>query len=242
MKPCPHNQVWKKVKHRKYGQRVVLWQRNMSHFAWSGQFEWTMFRNLKYFIRLSLWVPSDSCDKLNIYYEKYGISGWWNCITIEAPSFTYQKNFRRFTIISCWFLVYCCSNNIVQIVSVLTFLNVFSTSPDAEIPLSTEVGEGQGSFKLDGWWLKLSQFHGLIVKRFHCAKRNTKVLFSQILLPAFFVCVAMTVALSVPEIGELMWPDPSVLFYVFATAKNHWKCWALTDDSSLELASFWGLT
>uniref|UniRef100_A0A671VQ68 ATP-binding cassette sub-family A member 2 n=1 Tax=Sparus aurata TaxID=8175 RepID=A0A671VQ68_SPAAU len=63
--------------------------------------------------------------------------------------------------------------------------------------------EGQGSFKLDGWWLKLSQFHGLIVKRFHCAKRNTKGLFSQILLPAFFVCVAMTVALSVPEIGDL---------------------------------------
>ncbi|CAB1320125.1 unnamed protein product [Coregonus sp. 'balchen'] len=63
--------------------------------------------------------------------------------------------------------------------------------------------EGQGSFKLEGWWLKLRQFHGLIVKRFHCAKRNTKGLFSQILLPAFFVCVAMTVALSVPSIGDL---------------------------------------
>lgn len=50
--------------------------------------------------------------------------------------------------------------------------------------------------------MKLSQFHGLLIKRFHCAKRNTKGLFSQILLPAFFVCVAMTVALSVPEIGE----------------------------------------
>uniref|UniRef100_A0A3B4FC81 ATP-binding cassette sub-family A member 2 n=1 Tax=Pundamilia nyererei TaxID=303518 RepID=A0A3B4FC81_9CICH len=66
-----------------------------------------------------------------------------------------------------------------------------------------EVLEGQGTFKLEGWWLKLSQFHGLIIKRFHCAKRNTKGLFSQILLPAFFVCVAMTVALSVPEIGDL---------------------------------------
>ncbi|NXA24875.1 ABCA2 protein, partial [Ibidorhyncha struthersii] len=63
--------------------------------------------------------------------------------------------------------------------------------------------DGQGSFKLEGSWLKLRQFHGLIVKRFHCAKRNTKALFSQILLPAFFVCVAMTVALSVPEIGDL---------------------------------------
>ncbi|XP_058842654.1 ATP-binding cassette sub-family A member 2-like isoform X3 [Acipenser ruthenus] len=70
---------------------------------------------------------------------------------------------------------------------------------DPEVP----VLEGQGSFKLEGSWLKLRQFHGLIVKRFHCAKRNTKGLFSQILLPAFFVCVAMTVALSVPEIGDL---------------------------------------
>lgn len=83
-----------------------------------------------------------------------------------------------------------------------------SPSPpgDAENPSSPEpeVLEGQGTFKLEGWWLKLSQFHGLIVKRFHCAKRNTKGLFSQILLPAFFVCVAMTVALSVPEIGEIL--------------------------------------
>ncbi|XP_017361003.1 ATP-binding cassette sub-family A member 2 isoform X1 [Cebus imitator] len=62
---------------------------------------------------------------------------------------------------------------------------------------------GQGSCKLDGGWLKLRQFHGLLVKRFHCARRNSKALFSQILLPAFFVCVAMTVALSVPEIGDL---------------------------------------
>uniref|UniRef100_A0A8C5QFN3 ATP-binding cassette sub-family A member 2 n=1 Tax=Leptobrachium leishanense TaxID=445787 RepID=A0A8C5QFN3_9ANUR len=63
--------------------------------------------------------------------------------------------------------------------------------------------DGQGSYKLEGSWLKLRQFHGLLVKRYHCAKRNTKALFSQILLPAFFVCVAMTVALSVPEIGDL---------------------------------------
>lgn len=75
---------------------------------------------------------------------------------------------------------------------------------------------GQGSFKLEGSWLKLRQFHGLIVKRFHCAKRNTKALFSQILLPAFFVCVAMTVALSVPEIGTCeplswwVWEDTGV--------------------------------
>uniref|UniRef100_A0A673JU23 ATP-binding cassette sub-family A member 2-like n=2 Tax=Sinocyclocheilus rhinocerous TaxID=307959 RepID=A0A673JU23_9TELE len=74
---------------------------------------------------------------------------------------------------------------------------------DEESSPEPTIHEGQGSFKLEGWWLKLRQFHGLIVKRFHCAKRNTKGIFSQILLPAFFVCVAMTVALSVPQIGDL---------------------------------------
>lgn len=85
----------------------------------------------------------------------------------------------------------------------LIYLFLFYADEEEE-PSSPElhVLEGQGSFKLEGWWLRLRQFHGLTVKRFHCAKRNTKVLFSQILLPAFFVCVAMTVALSVPEIGK----------------------------------------
>ncbi|XP_055516314.1 ATP-binding cassette sub-family A member 2 [Leucoraja erinacea] len=78
-----------------------------------------------------------------------------------------------------------------------------SLQAEREAELKSFVLEGQGSTKLEGSWLKLCQFCGLIVKRYHCAKRNTKSLFSQILLPAFFVCVAMTVALSVPEIGDL---------------------------------------
>ncbi|XP_058515523.1 ATP-binding cassette sub-family A member 2 isoform X1 [Ochotona princeps] len=76
--------------------------------------------------------------------------------------------------------------------------NVSLQEPEADAPLQ----EGQGR-KLQGWWLKARQFHGLLVKRFHCARRNSKALCSQILLPAFFVSVAMTVALSVPEIGDL---------------------------------------
>ncbi|NWX81179.1 ABCA2 protein, partial [Alca torda] len=81
--------------------------------------------------------------------------------------------------------------------------NISLQEQEAEVEAEDHDLAGQGSFKLEGSWLKLRQFHGLIVKRFHCAKRNTKALFSQILLPAFFVCVAMTVALSVPEIGDL---------------------------------------
>ncbi|KAM6243789.1 ATP-binding cassette sub-family A member 2 isoform 3-T3 [Porphyrio hochstetteri] len=81
--------------------------------------------------------------------------------------------------------------------------NISLQEQEAEVEVEDCDLVGQGSCKLEGSWLKLRQFHGLIVKRFHCAKRNTKALFSQILLPAFFVCVAMTVALSVPEIGDL---------------------------------------
>lgn len=79
-------------------------------------------------------------------------------------------------------------------------------TPCAEAEAEALSRVGQGSRKLEGWWLKVRQFHGLLVKRFHCARRNSKALSSQILLPAFFVCVAMTVALSVPEIGRAAGP------------------------------------
>uniref|UniRef100_A0ABM5F6R9 ATP-binding cassette sub-family A member 2 isoform X2 n=1 Tax=Pogona vitticeps TaxID=103695 RepID=A0ABM5F6R9_9SAUR len=102
---------------------------------------------------------------------------------------------------------------------------------------------GQGSAKLEGSWLKLRQFHGLIVKRFHCAKRNTKALFSQILLPAFFVCVAMTVALSVPEIGDLPpltlspsqyhnYTQPKGNFIPYANEERHEYRLKLSPDAS----------
>uniref|UniRef100_A0A3B4BC57 ATP-binding cassette sub-family A member 2 n=1 Tax=Periophthalmus magnuspinnatus TaxID=409849 RepID=A0A3B4BC57_9GOBI len=81
---------------------------------------------------------------------------------------------------------------------------LFDTGNESDVSLrESGLPEGRGRYRLEGWSLKVAQFHGLMVKRFHCAKRNTKLLFSQILLPACFVCVAMTVALSVPRIGDL---------------------------------------
>ncbi|XP_078606520.1 ATP-binding cassette sub-family A member 2-like isoform X1 [Branchiostoma floridae x Branchiostoma japonicum] len=62
--------------------------------------------------------------------------------------------------------------------------------------------EGVGSYRLEGCQLAFSQFWGLMIKRFNFSRRNTKALFSQIVLPALFICVAMTVALSVPDIGD----------------------------------------
>ncbi|XP_031807821.1 ATP-binding cassette sub-family A member 2 isoform X3 [Sarcophilus harrisii] len=112
-----------------------------------------------------------------------------------------------------------------------------------EVEAETLSMVGQGSSKLEGWWLKLRQFHGLLVKRFHCARRNTKALFSQILLPAFFVCVAMTVALSVPEIGDLPplilspsqyhnYTQPRGNFIPYANEERHEYRLRLSPDAS----------
>ena len=48
--------------------------------------------------------------------------------------------------------------------------------------------------------LLIQQFIAVVVKRCYYVRRNWKSLFSQILLPALFVCVAMTVALTAPQV------------------------------------------
>uniref|UniRef100_A0A8C0CT89 ATP-binding cassette sub-family A member 2 n=1 Tax=Balaenoptera musculus TaxID=9771 RepID=A0A8C0CT89_BALMU len=95
-----------------------------------------------------------------------------------------------------------------------------------EAEAETLLRVGQGSRKLEGWWLKVRQFHGLLVKRFHCARRNSKALSSQILLPAFFVCVAMTVALSVPEIGMAARPGIRMSALLGSHVGNPHLLWA----------------
>ena len=70
---------------------------------------------------------------------------------------------------------------------------------DKEMDDPTDTVDGQeGSFDIDrkstGLRLLLRQFWALIVKRFHHSRRNRKGFLSQIILPAFFVCLAMIVA------------------------------------------------
>ncbi|ELU10178.1 hypothetical protein CAPTEDRAFT_187351, partial [Capitella teleta] len=67
-----------------------------------------------------------------------------------------------------------------------------------EMPLG-----GKGTYVLEGYMLYLQQFIAIIFKRYYYIKRNWKGLFSQILLPALFVCVAMTVALTAPQVTDL---------------------------------------
>ena len=58
--------------------------------------------------------------------------------------------------------------------------------------------EGKGSYELHGHWLLLQQFIAILIKRFHYITRNWKGLFSQIILPALFICTAMTVSIILP--------------------------------------------
>jgi len=66
-----------------------------------------------------------------------------------------------------------------------------------------EMLSGKGTYVLAKNWLLLNHFRAVIVKRFHFIARNWKGLFSQILLPALFVSIAMTVALSAPKNEDL---------------------------------------
>ena len=54
-----------------------------------------------------------------------------------------------------------------------------------------------------GWRLLLKQFIAIIKKRYLYNERNWKSLLTQIILPACFICVAMTVALSAPGFQDL---------------------------------------
>ena len=63
-------------------------------------------------------------------------------------------------------------------------------------------------FDVMSYLFKVLCFQGLLMKRFHYARRSRKAVFYQIMLPALFVCIAMTIALSLPTAGD---PPPLVL-------------------------------
>ncbi|XP_050394470.1 ATP-binding cassette sub-family A member 2 [Patella vulgata] len=62
--------------------------------------------------------------------------------------------------------------------------------------------EGRGSRMLSKKLLLLNQFRAVLVKRCRYIMRNWRSLFSQIILPAIFVAVAMTVALAAPSVDD----------------------------------------
>ncbi|CAN7944115.1 unnamed protein product, partial [Ixodes pacificus] len=98
--------------------------------------------------------------------------------------------------------IYCSSAGQGVCPTVKIFL--LSFSPGEEVTGSWE-GSGQ---RVEGKLLLLQQLSAILLKRYYCTRRNWKGLFSQILLPAFFVGVAMSVALTAPHVED---PPPLVL-------------------------------
>ncbi|XP_038064112.1 ATP-binding cassette sub-family A member 2-like isoform X2 [Patiria miniata] len=77
-----------------------------------------------------------------------------------------------------------------------------SVSQEEQQTASSTHLDDTGSYLLTGILLQLSQFQALMIKRFHYTRHNRKSLFTQLILPAFFVCIAMSVALSAPKVGN----------------------------------------
>ncbi|XP_032366681.1 retinal-specific phospholipid-transporting ATPase ABCA4 isoform X4 [Etheostoma spectabile] len=65
-----------------------------------------------------------------------------------------------------------------------------------------EGSAGRGSYQVRGLCLTIKQFFALLIKRLHHAMRSYKDFFSQIVLPASFVFLALTFTLIVPPFGE----------------------------------------
>ncbi|CAN7993624.1 unnamed protein product [Ixodes hexagonus] len=79
------------------------------------------------------------------------------------------------------------------------------TGLDVDDPTGSWEG---GGHRVEGKLLLVQQLSAILLKRYYCTRRNWKGLFSQILLPAFFVGVAMSVALTAPHVED---PPPLVL-------------------------------
>lgn len=85
---------------------------------------------------------------------------------------------------------------------------------------------GKGSYVITGWSLIKQQFLALFIKRFHHARRSRKGIIAQVVLPAFFVCLALIFSLIVPpfveypnlELQPWMYGAPQNTFYSFDDA------------------------
>ncbi|KAG1677983.1 ATP-binding cassette sub-family A member 2 [Nymphon striatum] len=101
---------------------------------------------------------------------------------------------------------FCGSQNMLELKESVTLSNNKKAATCSNVPNNSAVplkSNGSASYYQHGKWLYFEQFIAIIVKRYQCTKRNKKGLFSQILLPAFFVVIAMSVALTAPKIEDM---------------------------------------
>lgn len=121
---------------------------------------------------------------------------------------SWRKHVTQFHIIQnlMYFAILCITMSLWYFIIYISLIR-HCLSPFSHSSLVVDVDrhplEGAGSYRVTGNRLRMKQLVGVIVKRFHYIRRNWKGLFSQILLPAMFVCIAMTVALTAPKVEDL---------------------------------------
>ncbi|XP_057192343.1 phospholipid-transporting ATPase ABCA1 isoform X2 [Triplophysa rosa] len=77
---------------------------------------------------------------------------------------------------------------------------------------------GKGSYVITGWSLIRQQFLALFIKRFHHARRSRKGIIAQVVMPAFFVCLALIFSLIVPPFVE--YPNLELQPWMYGAPQN----------------------
>uniref|UniRef100_A0A8C1VAN2 ABC transporter domain-containing protein n=1 Tax=Cyprinus carpio TaxID=7962 RepID=A0A8C1VAN2_CYPCA len=77
---------------------------------------------------------------------------------------------------------------------------------------------GKGSYVIMGWSLIKQQFLALFIKRFHHARRSRRGIIAQVVMPAFFVCLALIFSLIVPPFVE--YPNLELQPWMYGAPQN----------------------
>ncbi|XP_027045418.1 ATP-binding cassette sub-family A member 1-like isoform X2 [Pocillopora damicornis] len=104
-----------------------------------------------------------------------------------------------------------------------------SNEDDTPSVLDALDGVYDGEKRLTGVKLLKGQFWALLVKRFHHTRRNRKGFVSQILLPAFFVCLAMLVS-QIRPVSEMPALELNTDMFLDLDPHEHYLAFALDDN------------
>ncbi|KAF4110511.1 hypothetical protein G5714_007542 [Onychostoma macrolepis] len=117
-------------------------------------------------------------------------------------------------------------SGIQTISSALECKDANAVKNDAKVKFTSRVEDtqrpmcanGKGSYVIMGWSLIKQQFLALFIKRFHHARRSQRGIITQVVMPAFFVCLALIFSLIVPPFVE--YPNLELQPWMFGVPQN----------------------
>ncbi|XP_050970826.1 phospholipid-transporting ATPase ABCA1 isoform X1 [Labeo rohita] len=117
-------------------------------------------------------------------------------------------------------------SRIESISSALESKDANAVKNDAKVRFTSRVEDtqrpmcenGKGSYTITGWSLIKQQFIALFIKRFHHARRSRRGIIAQVVMPAFFVCLALIFSLIVPPFVE--YPSLELQPWMYGAPQN----------------------